>query len=201
MMSSSRWPRLVAVSVFAVAAASCDVGMARVHEPQALIAPKGRAVLIVLERPDSYKSAPILDERGSCLGYSHSNSWFAVRIAPGEQVIHMKDADHLLSVKIDVEAGKTYFLRAGEKGSGLDLTPVRPGDPEWKKLDAFLASADQYSVDRKQCNSTLSDMTWMPGQDLPKLLAQGKKNANATGLLLRADDGVAWRGSAKKSVR
>jgi hypothetical protein len=195
--------RLFLVAALALGASACSTGMQRVDEPKALIAPKSKAVLIVLQQPMGYVSGPMLDERGGCLGYTREDAWFSARLPPGEQVIHLKDPDNMLSVKIDLEAGKTYFLRAAlkKKGNGLDLIPIRPGDAEWKKLDAFLGSATQYAVDRKQCDSTLAEMVWMPGQDLPKLLAQGKKNADATGLLLRADDGVAWRGSAKKSGR
>ena len=200
MKPLARW---VLVLFFALAVSACNTGMQAVNDPHVLVAPKGRAVLILTQKMLGAVSGPLLDERGGCLGYTRSDAWFAARLPPGEQVIHLKDPDNMLSVKIDVEAGKTYFLRAAlkQKGNGLDLIPIRPGSTEWRELDAYLASATQYAVDRKQCDSTLSEMVWMPGQDLPQLLAQGKKNANATELLIKADDGVAWRGSAKKSAR
>lgn len=193
---------LLALFLLLLATTGCDVGMQRVNEPRLLLAPNDRAVLIIIQKPGGYLSAPLLDYRGGCVGYTRDDSWFAARMYAGEQVLHLKDAERLLSVKLDLEAGKTYFLVAGRKSNNdLDLTPIRTGDREWKNLDRLLASIPQYAFDRNQCDATMSEMTWMPGQDLPKLLADGKRKADAVRPLLKQDDGVAWRGSAAKSAR
>lgn len=194
--------KTVAIAVTAIALSAltgCQTGMQPVHDPHALVAPADQAVMVVVQPSNAYLSAVVLDGRGSCLGYTRSDSWFTVNLRPGERIIHVKHPDTVLSAKIDVAAGKTYFLEPRFKGSFIELHSINPDSPDWKTLDGMLKDGTQFKVDRKTCNSTLSEMTWMPGQDLKKLLKEGGAAAQGAPPMLKPDQGVTWQGSTAKS--
>lgn len=177
----------------------CNTGMTAVREPKVLVAPNDRAVLVVVQPSTNYLSAAVLDADGHCLGYARSGAWFATRLSPGTQLVHLKEPDNHLTVKLDLAAGKTYFVEPRLSRNNFKLALIQPGTDEWKRLDGLLSSGTQYKVDRKQCDETLPEMVWMPGQDMKQILSVGAKKAEAGPPAIKPDDGVRWRGSAAKS--
>ena len=180
----------------------CATGMERVHEPQALVAPADQAVMVIVQPQTSYLSAVMLDERGSCLGYTHGGDWFTMKLRPGQHIFHLKEAEAVLSAKLDVGAGKTYFIEPMQKGQhDLAFHSINPSAKDWRDLDDLLKNGTQFRVDRKTCNSTLGEMTWMPGQDLKALIKEGGQRAKDAPPMITPEDGVVWRGSTAKSTR
>lgn len=127
--------------IVALAACSTTEDM-RDAQPTAPPGP-GEAKVIVYRTSAFGESAhfPVFgveDEGGRLDGFTETGCYFEVRCAPGVNLfLTWSEGDEYVTA--DLEAGKTYFLRAYSK-FGLarprpGLEPIRPGTEEWKELE------------------------------------------------------------------
>jgi len=83
----------------------------------------------------------IIDHAGRFVGEALSGSYFVVRPKPGEYVFILGE-DVLDVLYANVAPGFTYFVNVvpvpGSFTVRAQLRPLRPNDPEWNRLDAYL---------------------------------------------------------------
>ena len=201
---------LIRLGACGLAVALCvgcyDSGMQKVTAPGLLVAPADKAVLaIVGEESGGAMHRPVVNEAGHCVGWADWHSWFTANLPGGEQYLFLRlerDFSYSLFVaKLDLAAGKTYFLRStvDEKGNDV-LTPVRPGTAEWDRLDHLLKGGQQNLVDRPTCDGAIADQSSMEAADWPNLQSSGKTLAQNSPPILAQTDGVVWKGSALASA-
>lgn len=140
--------RVCAPLVFVLASlAACTGGsplMARAPADAPRPAGAPNVATIVFLRPYTFAYAQnfrIIDHAGRFVGDALTNGYFVVRPTPGEYVFIVGD-DAIDVLYANVAPGFTYFVNVvpvpGSFTVRAQLRPLRPSEPEWRKIRNYL---------------------------------------------------------------
>lgn len=110
---------------------------------------------VVFIRPAYYASSvkvTIVDEKGRYLGESLPESYFAVKMPPGEHLI-VGFTDHTHALKANLVAGKIYYVHvvANEDNWSprFSLLGITPRSKDYGRIDDWMAKANAFVPDEK----------------------------------------------------
>ncbi|AKU95356.1 hypothetical protein AKJ09_02020 [Labilithrix luteola] len=119
----------------------------------ASLAAAGDMATVVFIRPSGFagsQRATVLDGQGRFLGDSLPESYFAVKVPPGEHVF-ISWAENTGALRATLAAGKVYFVEVSPKmgafSARVHLLAITPRASSWKKLDEWIAESKAYVPD------------------------------------------------------
>jgi hypothetical protein len=122
--------------------------MREAHAPQALRATPDSAV-VVFVRPSGFARAmgsTILDGRGRFLGDSLPETYFAVRVPPGEHIF-IAWAENTAALRASLAPGRTYYIEVAPKMGALSarmhLLAITPRAESWGELRTWMDESKQ----------------------------------------------------------
>jgi hypothetical protein len=84
----------------------------------------------------------ILDQSANFLGDAVARSDFSLQLPPGRYFFVAKGGEGTDAVQAEVAAGSAYYVRVvprmGVWQAGVELDPIKPGEPEWPQLSSWL---------------------------------------------------------------
>jgi hypothetical protein len=138
---------LVTLLFSAGCTASSDY-MREAHAPQALRATPDSAV-VVFVRPSGFARgmrSTILDGRGRFLGDSLPETYFAVRVPPGEHIF-IAWAENTAALRASLAPGRTYYIEVAPKMGALSarmhLLAITPRAESWGELRTWMDESKQ----------------------------------------------------------
>ena len=139
---------LMAMLLCSAACTASSDYMHEVHAPQALRATPDSAVVVFI-RPSGYARAmgsTILDGHGRFLGDSLPETYFAVRVPPGEHIF-IAWAENTAALRASLAPGRTYYVEVAPKMGALSarmqLLAVTPRAESWGELRAWMGESKQ----------------------------------------------------------
>jgi hypothetical protein len=126
--------------------------MLEAHAPQ-LMHPVGNAATVVFIRPSGYAKGmkmTVLDGRGRFLGDSLPESWFAVKMPPGDHVF-VGWAENTSALRAQLLPGRTYYVEVAPKmgafSARVQLLAITPRAESWGELREWLDESRQLVPD------------------------------------------------------
>lgn len=120
------------------------------------------AATVVFVRPSSYKgeiTATITDARGRFLGDSLAESYFVVRVPPGENVF-ISCTENTSALRATLAPGKIYFVEVASKyalfGARIHLLAIGPTSRAWRNLDTWMTESVAYATDEPAGQAVLA---------------------------------------------
>lgn len=155
MRFSRRLALALPIAVLALSSTGCTASseyMREAHAPQ-LMGPVGNAATVVFIRPSGYAKAmkmTVLDGRGRFLGDSLPETWFAVKMPPGEHVF-VGWAENTSALRAQLLPGRTYYVEVAPKmgawSARVHLLAITPRAESWGELREWLDETQQLVPD------------------------------------------------------
>jgi hypothetical protein len=151
MVVARRQVVLILASAILVGCTATSDYMMEAHAPDAL-KPTAEAATVVFVRPSSYARgmrSTILDGHGRFLGDSLPESYFAVKVPPGEHLF-IAWAENTAALRATLAPGKTYYIEVAPKlgafSARMQLLAVTPRSENWKEVRQWVAESKQLLV-------------------------------------------------------
>jgi hypothetical protein len=134
----------------------------------------------------------LVDHEGKLLGFTETDRYFEYRCPPGRHLF-VTWAEGEAFIDADLEAGRTYFIRAYSKFGVLaprpGFAPVGQGSEDWDKLDEILSKLQCRELDpfraveyeaRKEDHLKKTLASYEEGKKAPRTLGPGDGKADIT---------------------
>jgi hypothetical protein len=155
MKLSRRHALALPIIAFGLAGTGCAASSDYMHEAHApqFMHPVGNAATVVFIRPSGFAKAmkmTVLDGRGRFLGDSLPESWFAVKMPPGEHVF-VGWAENTSALRAQLLPGRTYYVEVAPKmgawSARVHLLAITPRSESWGELREWLDESQQLVPD------------------------------------------------------
>jgi hypothetical protein len=148
----NRLIKIIVIVAMAVATSACGGGgyMAPLQAPTAITADPAAATIIFI-RPSGYGGGryAILDQQGKFLGELAGETYFAVKVPPGEHMF-VSWGEGTPALKANVEAAKIYYVEMGMTigawSARARLFGVGPQRKNWAELREWLAESKMVTI-------------------------------------------------------
>jgi len=120
------------------------------------------AATVVFVRRSYYANTvavTVLDEKGRFLGDSMAESYFAVKVPPGEHVF-IAWSDIVSPLKANVSANHVYFVEVASKegpfSPRMNLLAISSKGSKWGRIDEWLAASHPFAPDEASGQAALA---------------------------------------------
>ena len=141
----------------------------------AAIAPAPDAATVVFVRPSGYAGGivtTIVDEHGRFLGDSEAESYFQVKVPPGEHMF-VAWSEGTPALKASLAPGRVYFVEVAPKmgawSARVQLLALTPRSESWPKLGEWLRESQPMAPDEAAGQARMAER----GEDLRETLQKG----------------------------
>jgi len=184
-------------AIFPILLAACSTtGYMRDAQPSP--PPGDDEVKVIVYRTAAFGGAEnfpvyeLIDCQGKLLGFTETDRYFEYRCPPGKHLFVTWGEGNAF-IEADLEAGKTYFIRAYSKFGVLSarpgFAPVGRGSEAWEKLDETLSTLQCRELDpekaaeyelRKEEHLRKTLTSYQEGQKAPRYLTPGDGKVDLT---------------------